>query len=330
MRTGHVLGLRREEHLGAGRLQRRVLARDEGRDRQGVRHVHARPRLQGGRHREGGSEHPSLRLRALPESARRWTRPTPTVSGTPASVKQRQDIQVNKAIVFFQGWLMSPKFGYSAYVWTTNTSQGLARPGGGGRLLRVHVQPARHGGRGHLGLPGARSTEGQWPNWLGTDQRLIADEFFRPSYTTGLFARGEITKGAALQRDVGQQSQPARHRRGATRRTTWNRVGRAGLDAHHRRVRRDKRLRRFRGPRHSGHTPRHPLHAQRRRSAGAAGHGGARQRRRSACRMATSCLRRGSSGRASTSPTSSTRWSRSMRASSTAGSRSKASSTGGG
>ena len=45
--------------------------------------------------------------------------------GNTRSVKQRQDIQVNKAIVFFQGWLMSPQFIYSAYVWTTNTSQGL-------------------------------------------------------------------------------------------------------------------------------------------------------------------------------------------------------------
>ena len=46
--------------------------------------------------------------------------------GNTKSVKQRQDIQVNKAIVFFNGWVMSPKFNYSAYVWTTNTSQGLA------------------------------------------------------------------------------------------------------------------------------------------------------------------------------------------------------------
>jgi hypothetical protein len=37
-----------------------------------------------------------------------------------------------------------------------------------------------------------RSTEGQFPYWLGVDDRLIADEFFRGSYTTGFWAKGEI------------------------------------------------------------------------------------------------------------------------------------------
>jgi hypothetical protein len=38
-----------------------------------------------------------------------------------------------------------------------------------------------------------RSTEGQFPYWLGVDDRLIADEFFRGSYTSGLWLKGEIT-----------------------------------------------------------------------------------------------------------------------------------------
>ncbi len=39
-----------------------------------------------------------------------------------------------------------------------------------------------------------RSTEGQFPYWLGVDDRLIADEFFRGSYTTGAWLKGEIAK----------------------------------------------------------------------------------------------------------------------------------------
>ena len=115
--------------------------------------------------------------------------------GNTRSVKQRQDIQVNKAIVFFQGWLMSPQFVYSAYVWTTNTSQGLPAQVVLAGFFVYTFNPRVALGVGISGLPGVRSTEGQWPNWLGTDQRLIADEFFRPSYTTGLFARGEVAKG---------------------------------------------------------------------------------------------------------------------------------------
>ncbi len=115
--------------------------------------------------------------------------------GNTKSIKQRQDIQVNKAIVFFQGWLMSPQFMYSAYVWTTNTSQGLAAQVVLAGFVAYTFNPRVTLGGGIAGLPGVRSTEGQWPNWLGTDQRLIADEFFRPSYTSGLFARGEVAKG---------------------------------------------------------------------------------------------------------------------------------------
>jgi hypothetical protein len=37
-----------------------------------------------------------------------------------------------------------------------------------------------------------RSTEGQFPYWLGVDDRLTADEFFRGSYTTGFWVKGEF------------------------------------------------------------------------------------------------------------------------------------------
>jgi hypothetical protein len=38
-----------------------------------------------------------------------------------------------------------------------------------------------------------RSTEGQFPYWLGVDDRLTADEFFRGSYTSGIWVKGELT-----------------------------------------------------------------------------------------------------------------------------------------
>ena len=48
-------------------------------------------------------------------------------------------------------------------------------------------------GAGIRSLPGTRSVEGNFPFWLGVDTRLIADEFFRPSYTSGVWAWGKIT-----------------------------------------------------------------------------------------------------------------------------------------
>jgi hypothetical protein len=50
-------------------------------------------------------------------------------------------------------------------------------------------------GGGISSLPGTRTTEGTFPHWFTNDNRSVADEFFRPSYTTGLFANGKIIHG---------------------------------------------------------------------------------------------------------------------------------------
>jgi hypothetical protein len=49
-------------------------------------------------------------------------------------------------------------------------------------------------GGGINSLPGVRSTEGNFPYWLSMDNRMIADEFFRPSYTMGIWAEGRVTE----------------------------------------------------------------------------------------------------------------------------------------
>src|SRR6185369_8473929 len=50
-------------------------------------------------------------------------------------------------------------------------------------------------GMGITSMPGVRSTEGQFPYWLGVDDRLITDEFMRPSYTTGIWLKGAWMDG---------------------------------------------------------------------------------------------------------------------------------------
>lgn len=50
-------------------------------------------------------------------------------------------------------------------------------------------------GAGIAGLPGTRSTSGNFPYWLIVDGRQIGDEFFRPSYTTGIWVKGAIVDG---------------------------------------------------------------------------------------------------------------------------------------
>ncbi len=115
--------------------------------------------------------------------------------GNTKLVKQRQDMQLNKVNVYFQGWLMDPKFRYVFYVWTSNTAQGQgAQVVVGGSLNYAFNDHFTLGG-GINSLPGVRSTEGSSPYWLTVDNRLIADSYFQPSFTTGIFARGAIVPG---------------------------------------------------------------------------------------------------------------------------------------
>ncbi len=112
--------------------------------------------------------------------------------GKTSTIQRRHDIMFQKAVIFFQGWLMDPKFKYVTYVWTSNTSMGQgAQVVVAGSLNYVFRKEFLLGG-GVDGLPGVRATEGNFPYWLTVDNRLMADEYFRPSYTMGVWARGVV------------------------------------------------------------------------------------------------------------------------------------------
>ena len=112
--------------------------------------------------------------------------------GVERTVTRRQDIQLQKFFAPFSGWFLTPKMRYYLYVWSSNSSQGdPAQVVGAGNLtwsFNRHVSV----GAGITSLPSVRSTEGQFPYWLGVDDRLIADEFFRGSYTSGVWLKGEF------------------------------------------------------------------------------------------------------------------------------------------
>jgi hypothetical protein len=112
--------------------------------------------------------------------------------GNTTTLDRRQDIQMQKVVVFFQGWLMDPKFRYLAYVWSSNPSQGLGAQVVVAGNLNYIVNPHLTVGGGVENLPSVRSCEGNFPFWLTVDNRLMADEFFRGSFTMGVWARGEV------------------------------------------------------------------------------------------------------------------------------------------
>ena len=112
--------------------------------------------------------------------------------GTTRAVPLRQDVQLQKFFLPFSGWFLTPRFRYYLYVWSSNPSQGdPAQVVGAGNISYVFNRYVTFGG-GIGSLPTVRSTEGQFPYWLGVDDRLIADEYFRGSYTSGVWVKGEL------------------------------------------------------------------------------------------------------------------------------------------
>jgi hypothetical protein len=113
--------------------------------------------------------------------------------GKTKTVQQRQEVQLQKVQIKFLGWILDPKFRYFLYAWSSNATQGQpAQVVLAGNLTYNFNEHFALAG-GVTSLPGVRSTEGNFPFWLNVDNRMMADEFFRPSYTSGFWVRGDIT-----------------------------------------------------------------------------------------------------------------------------------------
>ena len=123
--------------------------------------------------------------------------------GNTKSVKNRQDIQILKLQIKFLGWILNPKLRYFLYAWTSNANQGQgAQVVLAGNLQYTFNKYFTLGG-GIRSLPGTRSVEGNFPFWMNVDSRHIADEFMRPSYTSGIWATGQLAKRLKYQAMLG-------------------------------------------------------------------------------------------------------------------------------
>ncbi|MBV9061853.1 MAG: hypothetical protein JOY77_02865 [Alphaproteobacteria bacterium] len=123
--------------------------------------------------------------------------------GNVKNVQQRQEAQILKVQIKFLGWLFDPKFRYFLYAWSSNATQGQgAQVVLAGNLTYAFNEHFALAG-GVTSLPGVRTTEGNFPFWLSVDNRLLADEFFRPSYTSGFWIKGDITPTLRYQTMIG-------------------------------------------------------------------------------------------------------------------------------
>jgi hypothetical protein len=112
--------------------------------------------------------------------------------GRTKTLDLRNDLQLNKVNLYFKGWIYDPKFSYMFFVWTQNAQMGDGAQlvlGGG---LDYSFSQQFNIGAGVTQNPGTRSLRGTFPYWHRVDTRLIADEYHRPSYTTGFYAYGNL------------------------------------------------------------------------------------------------------------------------------------------
>ncbi|HYJ84304.1 MAG TPA: hypothetical protein VEW26_15840, partial [Allosphingosinicella sp.] len=107
----------------------------------------------------------------------------------------RSDLQFQKLSWNFKGWLFDPDFRYYFFFWTSNPQMGEGAQVVLGGYFQYRFSDLITVTAGVMPLPTTRTTNYTFPNWLRNDNRVMADEFFRGSYSTGIDAQGEITRG---------------------------------------------------------------------------------------------------------------------------------------
>ncbi|MBK0404691.1 hypothetical protein I5M27_16980 [Adhaeribacter sp. BT258] len=123
--------------------------------------------------------------------------------GRTFNLQKRNDLQFQKVMLYFKGWLFDLNFRYLLYGWTSGSNNGQ----NGSVIIAGNVQYKISDfldlGVGVGGLPTSRSMIGNWPHWLRQDARPMGEEFFRGSFTTGVWAQGKITNSLFYKTMVG-------------------------------------------------------------------------------------------------------------------------------
>src|SRR5215218_8241562 len=118
--------------------------------------------------------------------------------GVVRDVHRRNDITVNRAMFILGGYIFDKRLRYSFTVWTSAGAASIVVASNiGWRFNQALTVTA-----GYTGVPGSRSLVNTFPFFAAID-RSLADNFFRPGFTQGLWATGEPVKGLNYQAFLG-------------------------------------------------------------------------------------------------------------------------------
>jgi len=109
--------------------------------------------------------------------------------GNVREVHTRNDITVNRAMFILGGYMFSKKLQYSMTVWTSAGAASIVIAGNIGYRFNKALTITG----GYTGVPGSRSLVATFP-FFQTIDRSMADNFFRPGFTQGVWASGEPVK----------------------------------------------------------------------------------------------------------------------------------------
>lgn len=101
-------------------------------------------------------------------------------------VKAKHDLNWHRTMVWLTGFFYKPNFRYNITLWSLPTTQQTLLFGN----MQYRVGPALILGVGIAPNLTARSMQGSWPFWAGSD-RQMAEDFFRGGFSSGFFITGQ-------------------------------------------------------------------------------------------------------------------------------------------
>jgi hypothetical protein len=107
--------------------------------------------------------------------------------GVVRNVDGRNDITVNRSMFILGGYIFDPRLRYSSTVWTAAGAASIIVAGNIGWRFNDALTITG----GYTGVPGSRSLVNTFPFYQSTD-RTMADNFFRPGFTQGIWANGDL------------------------------------------------------------------------------------------------------------------------------------------
>jgi hypothetical protein len=118
--------------------------------------------------------------------------------GVERPVVRRSDFSLNRNLLQFTGYVFDKRLQFNLIAWASNSSAAFVMGG----YVSWRFNKAATIYAGYWGAPGSRMLTGTVPFFVQLD-RSMADQFFRPGFTQGMWVDGEFWKGLHYELFVG-------------------------------------------------------------------------------------------------------------------------------